>query len=248
MSDTAFALSLFGSLLAAATAGSLAAARLPRLLAAPASRSTLRGGLRLVAVLAALMLGMSLIALKGTFDEAGRNVEKLGVEISGLGVDLHQIGPAAEPARSLLQRYAQAEAHELFPHRFPPVAPAGAAEETEEALEEALERLAGGVPAVANARAMLYAITETRTAIAEAAGTAVTRWQISLFTIWLLTLFTGYGLISRRTPLAAGMLTLGAAAAAGAVFLLSELADPFHGLIIVSHRPLLIALQELAGP
>ncbi len=247
MSDTTiFALSLFAFLLAAGGIGTAASIFLPQLFVAPKARTIARDGLQLFAVLAVLTLGTSLVAAHRSFDDAEDHVNTLASEIGTLGHDLSRIGPPAASARAALQNYAEVVTRNVFPGNAGSAPPADSTQKAQAALASALRQLTDAGAAAAHAQAMLYSITETREALAEHAGATASFWQISTFSLWLIALFAGFGVTLRHTLAAAVLHVLGAAAAAGGIFLIAELSNPFHGVITVSDQPLLVVLRALS--
>ena len=195
------------------------------------------------------MLAMNIVALKSTFDGADRDVRRLGMQISELDRTLLHIGAPASEARQLLLRYTAALVHNTFPELDAPFrGTPGNVDDLQDGLEAVLERLGTG-PAVprliTQAQAVMHSIIQTRWTMEENSGGSVSSWQLGVLTFWLMVIFTGLGLFAPRNALMIGALLLCAAAMAGAVFLLTEFADPFTGVITVSSEPLLNALHAL---
>jgi hypothetical protein len=220
------------------------------MLASAEARDVIRRVLTLVAVLAALMLGMSIMSLKSTFDSADRDVRRLGSQIEELDRTLRRIDPPPTEARQLLFRFTAVLVRDTFPELD---APFGGeprdANALQDDLEATLERLAAGptVPRVViQAQAVLHAIVQTRWTMEERTGTSISGWQLGVLVFWLMLIFAGLGLFAPRNALVISVLLLSAIALAGAVFLLTEFDDPFKGVITVSGEPLLNALHVLA--
>jgi hypothetical protein len=243
-------LGVFGALAASAGCGVAVRARAPALLKSSEARDVVRRVISLVAVLAALMLAMSIVSLKSTFDSADRDVRRLGAQIEELDRTLHRAGPPASEARQLLFRYTAALVRDTFPELDAPFrGDANSVDDLQDALEASLERLGSGpsVPRVlVQAQAVLHAIIQTRWTLEESTGASVSGWQLGVLVFWLMLIFVGFGLFAPRNALVIGVLLLCAAAMACAVFLLTEFDDPFTGIITVSSQPLLNALHALA--
>jgi hypothetical protein len=62
---------------------------------------------------------------------------------------------------------------------------------------------------------------------------------------WLSVLFLGFGLLSRFNWTVAAALFLGSLSFAGAIFLILELSEPYHGILQVSDAPLRSAIVQL---
>lgn len=63
--------------------------------------------------------------------------------------------------------------------------------------------------------------------------------------LWLVILFTGYGLIAPRNPTVLISLFVCTLSVAGALFLIEELADPFNGQVRISSAPFLQVRGQL---
>ena len=250
MTGPAASLMVFGVLVGSAMGGAAVRARAPGMLASNEARDVIRRVISLIVVLAALMLGMSIAALKSTFDSADRDIKRLGSQIEELDRSLRRIGPPAVEARQLLFRYNAVLVRDTFadldaPFRGEP----RDANDLQDELEASLERLTVGPSVqriVIQAQAVLHAIVQTRWTMEEGIGTSISNWQLGVLVFWLMLIFAGLGLIAPRNVLVTIVLLLCALALAGAVFLLTEFDDPFKGVIAVSGQPLLNALHALA--
>ena len=105
MTNPGASLLVFGVLVGSAIGGGAVRARAPGMLASSEARDVIRRVTTLIVVLAALMLGMSIAALKTTFDSADRDIRRLGSQIEELDRTLRRIGPPAAEVRQLLFRY-----------------------------------------------------------------------------------------------------------------------------------------------
>ena len=170
----ATSLLVFAALVASAKCGAAVRARAPGMLASGAARDVIRRVFTLIAVLAALMLGMGIASLKSTFDSADRDVRRLASEIEKLDHTLHRIGPAAAEARQLLARLTAALVPTPSPnwtHR--PAANRAISNDLQDELDASLERLGAGpaVPrVVVQAQATLHDIVQTRWNMEELTG------------------------------------------------------------------------------
>lgn len=250
MSGPVIAVLAFVLMMGSATGGAFLRRREPLILRSAEAREVIRNGTGLVAILAALLLGMGVAAMKSTFDAADQDVRRLATQVEELDRTLRRIGPPATAARDLLFRYTAATLRETWPTLDPGMAgehrPAIL---LQDALEGALEQL---VPPPAlgrvltQAQAVLHAMIETRWSMEERSARLIPDWQYVLLIAWLMLTFAGLGLATPRHRLVGLVLTLCSGAVASALFLLREFDDPFVGLLVVSGKPLLNALHMLA--
>jgi hypothetical protein len=251
LTEPATSLLVFAALVGSVICGATVRARAPDSLVSGEAGDVIRRVISLIAVLAALMLGMGIASLKSTFDEADRDVRRLGSQIEELDRTLRRIGPPASEARQVLARLTAALVHDTFPELDtsfrgePPIA-----NDLQDQLDASLESLGSGpvvLPVVIQAQAGLHDIIRTRWSMQELTGPTVSAWQLGVLVFWLMLVFAGLGLFAPRNALVAVVLLLCAVALACAIFLLTEFDNPFTGVITVSGEPLLRALQALGG-
>jgi hypothetical protein len=70
---------------------------------------------------------------------------------------------------------------------------------------------------------------------------------LAVLVFWLAICFGSYGLLSRPNATSVTMLVVSAVSAAGAIFLILELDQPFSGLIAISSDPLRNALATIGS-
>lgn len=250
MSDAGLGLLSFLLLLASSAAGWGAAFHFPQAFSRPSAREAVRRIVGIVALLAAIMLGFGIAAQEATFADAQRQVNRLAHEITSLDAALARLGPQSPLPRRLLFRLAVAVMSDDFPGlELPPVGEADDADTLQDALEAEIERLAGAGPPprpIIETLAQLHEVAQTRWEMDSHLDTSVQGWQVAALIVWSMLAFAGMGTLVPRNRAMALVLALGAAAMAGAVFLLIEFSDPFRGVIVVSGEPLVAALHTLA--
>jgi hypothetical protein len=250
MSGPVASLFVFVATITSAGFGAALRFRAPGMLASGEARDVIRSVTSMIAVLAALMLGMSIVSLKTTFDSADRDIRRLGAQIEELDRTLRRVGPPASEARQLLFRYTGALVRDTFPDldsAFRGVS--GNVNDLQDELEASLEHLGTEPPVphlITEAEVVLHTIMQTRWTMEEGTITSVSGWQMAMLIFWLMVVFAGLGLLAPRNGLMLGIMLLGALALACAVFMLIEFDHPFKGVITVSGDPLLHALHALA--
>jgi hypothetical protein len=250
MNGAVFAGLGFVLMLGSAAAGATMRARTPATLQNPEARDVVRHGTSLIAVLAAVLIGMGIVSMKATFDAADRDVRRLASQIEELDRTLRRLGAPAEPSRDLLFRFTVALLRENWPRLDPGLhsdrRPAGVLQDE---LEEQLETLSAGNNVrrpVTQAQSVLHAVVQTRWSMRTHDGRLIENWQLGMLVIWLMLAFTGFGMFAPRNRVMLLVLVASGAAAASALFLLREFDDPFIGILTVSGEPLLAALHALA--
>src|SRR5215472_14552063 len=80
---------------------------LPKHYLSSETTSNLRLGMGVIATITAVVLGLLVSSVKGSFDLASRDVQALAADLIVLDRTLHFYGPDAAHARDLLARYAE---------------------------------------------------------------------------------------------------------------------------------------------
>jgi hypothetical protein len=246
---------VFACLFSSALAGVVVHARLPGYSLPLGAGGIMRRGIAIIAAMAGVLLVVLTLAQKADFDRANREVREFSAQLIQLDHTLRRAGPAADHARELLFRYAVHAMQQVWPAgslaiRHPDAAPPPLGR-----LEDAIAALAQTTPAqrdiVTEAQRILHAASRTDWALGASRSDSASPWLLAVVLLWLMLTFASFGLsapLGRRGggTLAITTLFLGAIALGGAMFLLEEYNDPFHGIITVSHEPLQAALFAIS--
>ncbi|MCW3476222.1 bestrophin-like domain [Limobrevibacterium gyesilva] len=242
---------VFACLFSSAVAGLIAHARLPAKLLTRRATTAIRRSVWIVAMMAALMLALLTVQLKTHFDSASRDVRNFSSQIVALDRTLRQLGPEADPARSLLFRYSARIMKDVWPQTHPKLGPADThATKLFGELERAIGDLESPDARMRDlevaAMAQLHEIARARWNLGDRDATQLSPWLVSFLVLWLMLTFGSLSLSAPRSPLVMGALFLCALALSSEVFLTVEFADPYVGLIIVSSEPVQNALFALS--
>lgn len=88
-------------------------------------------------------------------------------------------------------------------------------------------------------------IVQTRLLMAMELGDSIAWPFLTVMVFWVSMLFLGFGLFSRFNATVTVGLFLGALSVGGAIFLILELNDPYHGLMRISDEPLRNAIAQM---
>ena len=86
---------------------------------------------------------------------------------------------------------------------------------------------------------------EMRWLLYEQSGRSISTTLLVVLVCWLAILFISFGLFAPANGTAIAALLVSALSASGALFLILELDQPFHGIIRISSEPVQIALAHL---
>jgi hypothetical protein len=245
MDGPAVAVMVIACLMSAAGLGAYAHARLPVTVLTRPMTDLIRRGVWIVALMAGLLLALMTVHVRTYFDTADQDVRRFSGEVVQLDHLLRRAGPAGEPARDALFRYAARTMKDVWPQTHPPIGPDDAhASVLLARLEDRIAALRTISPEAAAAET-LRDLEATGWRLSDHERLQVAPWLLPLLVFWLMLTFGSLGLSAPRTPWAAGTLALFALALGGAVFLVIEYADPYTGVIVVSSQPLQDALFAL---
>jgi hypothetical protein len=88
-------------------------------------------------------------------------------------------------------------------------------------------------------------IGRSRLLMFEQLGSSIAWPFLMVLVFWICVLFLGFGLFARFNATVTLALLVGALSVAGAIFLILELNDPYHGFMRISDEPLLNAMAQL---
>jgi hypothetical protein len=243
---------VFGSVLGGALAGMFLQRVVPDKYLHSETKEIVRLGSGLIATMAALVLGLLVSTAKSSFDEKSNSFRELALNIVMLDRTLAQVGDEAQTARAQLKRTTAQTIESLWPNdraREPSTIDDAKITAEGTTLVDALHKLS---PHDESQQALKSAALQLSTELTR------DRWHLSqtsegslplpllvVLAFWLSLLFGSFGLFSPRNPLAFAALVVCAASVAGAVFLIVDLDQPFHGLVQVSSTSMRDALSKL---
>ncbi len=195
-----------------------------------------RLGIGVVATITALVIGLLITSVKGSFDQVTRDVHTFATELILVDRLLRFYGPGADPARALLTRYTARALHETWPK-------AGAAVVEDPVAGKLLDRAEEAILALPpdpkhsglkdHADTGIRDVVRERWTLIEESGSAVSLDFVIALTLWLGLIFASFGYNAPRNGLVVVVLLLCAFSIAGAIFLIVEMDGSFTGLIVV---------------
>jgi hypothetical protein len=226
----------------------------PRLPSTHRSKETtdiVRLGIGVVATITALVLGLLISSVKGSFDQVSHDVQAFATELILVDRALRFYGPGAENARALLTRYTQRALEETWPGEgaTPLVEDqtAGALLDRTEAAILALPTDPRQPRLADEAATEIRNVVRQRWTLIDESGSAVSPDVVTTLVLWLGLIFASFGYNAPRNGLVIVVLLLCAASVAGTIFLIVEMDGAFTGLIVVSSDPVHRALAYMRG-
>ena len=215
------------------------------------TKDTVKLAMGLVATMAALVLGLLVASAKGAYDTEKSEVVQMAGKVAFLDRVLAHYGPDAAEARALLRRALEGAIARIWPEKKseePQLAPNTS---NGEALYDALLKLAPQDDArrslKSQALGIAFELGQMRWLLFEQAGTSISAPLLVIVVFWLAILFFSFGLFGPANTTAVAALLVAALSVSGAIFLILELDHPFGGLIQISSRPMVNALNHLGN-
>jgi hypothetical protein len=216
------------------------------------SKDVVKLSMGVVATLAALVLGLLVASAKTSYEARESEVKQITAYLIIMDQLLEQYGPDAQAARVNLRQVVAPMADRIWSEGTTgeQSVPFKANAESE-AFYRSIQDLQ---PQNDNQRDLkarilqLYAdAAQARMFLFTRTGSTIPTLFLGVLIFWLTILFTGFSLTARPNPTVITALLVCALTAAGAIFLVLELDQPFLGMIALPDQPLRNALAPLSG-
>ncbi|NKK82368.1 DUF4239 domain-containing protein [Rhizobium leguminosarum] len=218
------------------------------------SKDVIRLATAVVGTLSALTLGLLIASAKSSYDDAEVEMRTAAARVLLLDRVMAQYGPETDKARQLMR--------ELIERRLSRGWTAETTDETSgnapgeyqdiEAVQAVLRSLLprGSVQHSLQARAVEVSgmMAEAHWLLVESGEEGLPWAFVTVLVCWLSLLFATFGLQAPANLTVLSILLVCALSVAGAIFLVSDMANPYVGLIRVSDAPLQSAIERLGEP
>ena len=218
------------------------------------SREVIKLGMGLIATIAALVLGLLIATAKGSFDTQDTAIKHTAAKIILLDNLLANYGPETGRIRGQMRDTLARKICQVWPEErslLPKAEPIAtmAPPSTSATIGGDILKLTPRNEAQRwfQVRALQVAdeITETRLFITGGMGSSIPAPFLIVMILWLTFIFGCLGIFSPRNTTVMVVLFICALSAAGAVFLIMEMDQPFGGLMKISSGPLHYTLSHL---
>jgi hypothetical protein len=217
------------------------------------AKDVVRLGTGVIGTIAALVLGLLIASAKSSYDTQTTQIKQMTANIVLLDHLLAQYGPETDAARNLLRRGVSILADRMWRENSSGGAKADPFEASAatEAFYAKLQALSPNSESERSlhARAIQIStdIAQTRLLLFAQADNAIPMPFLVVVIFWLTIIFASFSLFARPNAIVVGSLFIFALSAAGAVYLILELGQPFAGLRQISSSPLRNALVPLGS-
>jgi hypothetical protein len=235
----------------AALVGMVLYIRLPEHHLDSESRDVVKLVMGLIATISALVLSLLIASANTSYDRQNSELKALSANIVLLDRTLDLYGPGAKVVRDGLRDVVRRTHDRIW-------SPEGVrpedlnSTETRNSVRANVEQLQNLSPKTDVERMLLSRaiqqsenITQSRLLMFEQLGGSISWPFLTVLVFWISMLFLGFGLFARFHATVTLALLVGALSVAGAIFLILELNDPYHGLMRISDEPLRKALAQI---
>ncbi len=208
---------------------------------------SLKTSMAMVATMSSLLLGLMVNSARFNYSEAYSDVQKYAASIQITDIELRNFGVPACPLRETLQNYARQLVSETWD-----VDDSNADNNALKTLlqfDGEVRGLQGVTRDQQQAHSSLLSLSrqliEYRWKVTGVARTATPALFIAVVICWFALIFAYSGLFVPFTPIAIGGHILAMAAISAAIFMVTELGEPFVGPIQVSSAPVMRLLSRM---
>ena len=251
MSSFAIAAVVLGCSFGAALIGMILHVKLPDDHLDADSKDVVKLVMGLIATVAALVLGLLVASANASYRQQSSELKALAAKIVLLDRTLELYGLGAKAAREGLRDAFQQTHDRIW-------SPEGVRPEnlnsgaTQNAVAANIKQLLSLSPKTEAERMMQSramqeseSIAESRLLMFEESGGSISWPFLTMLVFWICVLFLGFGLFARFNATVTVALFVGAFSAAGAIFFILELNEPYRGFLRISNEPLRSALAQI---
>jgi hypothetical protein len=232
--------------------GALLALYLPGHHLSPDAKDVVRLGTGLIGTIAALVLGLLIASAKSSYDTQSTQIKQMTANIVLLDNFLAQYGPEANDIRKLLRRGVATLADRIWREdsfgaaKAAPFEASAASEAFYATLQQLSPQNDSQRSLQARATQVSTDIAQTRLLVFAEADNSLPMPFMVVLIFWLTMIFASFSLFAQPSATISGLLIVFALSAAGAIYLVLELGQPFAGLMQISSIPLRNALTPLS--
>jgi Protein of unknown function (DUF4239) len=214
-------------------------------------KDVVRLGTGLIGTIAALVLGLLIASAKGSYDTQSAQVTQMTSNVVVLDNLLAEYGSETNGLRSLLRRTVAVLADRMWRENNSDEAKTRPFEvsATSDAFFAKLQQLSPQNDSQRSLQASTIQIAtdiaQTRLLLFAQTNNSIPMPFLVVLIFWLTIIFGSFGLFAKPSATVFGSLFVFALSAAGAIYLVLELGQPFSGLMQISGAPLRNALLPL---
>ena len=238
-------------MLTGAVLGAVLRRRLPQHHLTEESASVVRSGVGLISTMTALILGLLISSAKISYDSTANDLSELTSDVVTVDLMLAEYGPAANDTREALRGavnegadsvWGTAARHSPGSRTFVPSSAWARYSKNLAALPGSTDAQRSLLKNIDNLDARM---AEPRLRLFTRSGTELPVPFLVIVDFWLTIIFASYTLLGKLNTTVIVFVFLFALSAAGALYLIGELGDPFAGLLQLPKSTIVDALPPL---
>jgi hypothetical protein len=214
------------------------------------AKDVVRLGTGLIGTIAALVLGLLIASAKNSYDTQSTQIKQMTANIILLDHVLAQYGAETSVVRNLMRRGVVILAGRMWRESDLAKAAPFEASAATDAFYMKLRELSPTNDAQRSLQAQAIQIStdiaQTRLLLFAQADNSIPMPFLVVLIFWLAIIFASFSLFAKPNAIVVGSLFIFALSAAGAIYLILELSQPFAGLMQISSAPLRNALVPLS--
>jgi hypothetical protein len=244
MAPAAISLIVLAVIFGGALLGMFLRTRLPESHLNTDTRDVVRLGTGLIGTLSALVVGLMIASAKSSYDTQSGYISRMSADVVLLDRVLSDYGPETEEARQLLRRSVTQLIDRIWsPDRYAstgaaPFAATGTAQAAFQKIQELSPKNDEQRSLQTRAISIGADLEQTRFLLSARASNPIPTPFLAILVAWLAIIFASFSLFAPSNATLIVVLFLLAASAAGAIFLIMDLSQPFSGLMTISSAPL----------
>jgi len=204
----------------------------------------------LVATMAALVLGLLVSSVKGSYDTERSEVIQMAAKVAFLDRVLAIYGPEAAEARTRFHEAVKEAVMAMWPREASGSAQVAPNPKPGNAVYAAVQDLSPHDDMQRKLKDQATTIAtdlgQLRSLLVAQSVPSISTPMLIILVSWLVVIFLGFSVLAPPNATVMFALMVSALAVSGAIFLILELDQPFDGLIRISSEPMLNAMQQFA--
>ena len=249
MNTTLTALVVFGCLVAAVLLGRLIRRLLPDEHLSSDSRDGIKLALGLVSTMAALVLGLLVSSAKNSYDAERNEVIQMAAKVAFLDRLLVMYGPDASSLRSRFHEGVKDAVKGIWPEEARSSAHLAPNMQTGNAIYIAVQNLLPRNDTQQKLKDQAVGVAtdlgQLRSLLQAQSVPSISKPMLVILVSWLVIIFMGFSVLAPGNPTVMLASIISAVAVSGAIFLIMELDEPFTGLLRISSKPMVEALDKM---
>lgn len=217
------------------------------------TKDVVKFSIGIIGTMTALVLGLLVGSANASFNTQREGLAQLSADIVYLDRVLVHYGADADQSREVLRRSVADMIERIWPHENSEKGSTGGTSDTSGRYDAVFDQVQALAPKTDAQRALQGAaidiikdIARTRWSLFAHQGGSISVPLFVVIVVWFTLILASFGLFAPPNTIVVAALLICSLVLSSAIFLVSELDQPFHGIIQISSAPLESALKEMS--